>query len=123
MVNPPKEQELLNALYCAEQSTNAALIESAVSGLAIYYAVTKQFLTAAPFWRRGAELLIKGTARDSCELATYLHNMAAMCLIPAGLHDEARATLKRSKELYELYFGSDAKPMSEVDELLHEIAT
>ena len=60
---------------------------------------------------------------DGLHAVQLNNNMAAMCLIPAGMHDEARATLKRSKELYELYFGSDAKPMSEVDELLHEIAT
>ena len=123
MLNPAKEQELLDKLRSAEQSADATAIESAVAGLALYYSVTEQFLAAVPLWRRGAELLAKSTAPDSCELAAYLHNMAAMCLIPADLRNEARTTLKRSRELYGIYFPPDATPLLQVEALLNEIST
>lgn len=122
MLNSGKEQELLSELRSAEKSSDAAAIESAVASLALYYSVTDQFLAAAPFWRRGAELLAR-TAADSCELGTYLHNMAVMCLIPAGLRDEARTTLKRSSEIYGLHLRPDARPLCEVNQLLDEIST
>jgi hypothetical protein len=122
-MTPTKEQELLDALRCAEQSGDAPVIENAVSGLALYYVATEQFVSAVPFWRRGADLLARSTAPDSAEVATYLHNMAARCLIPAGLLDEARATLRRSKDLYAVHFRADAGCVRDIDELLNKIET
>jgi hypothetical protein len=121
MLTPTEAHELLDVLAVAEQAGDAAAIESAVIRLALYYVATKNPLAAVPFWRRGAELVAKSTAPNSAELAPYLHNMAAYCLIPAGLHDEARATLLRAKELYALHFRADARFVRHVDELLNEI--
>jgi len=45
----------------------------------------------------------------------------AWCLIPAGLREEARAALLKSKELYDLHFRADARFVRDVDELLNEI--
>jgi hypothetical protein len=102
---PTKEQELLEALRCAEESGDGQAIESAVSSLALYHAVVlERFVVAAPFYRRGAELLAK-TAPDSLELATYLHNMAFNCLIPAGLLDEARSTLNQIESRWGFRLG------------------
>ena len=118
-----KERQLLAALDRAEESADSAAIESAVSQLSLYYVTTEQFSIAVPFWRRGAELLAQSTSRRSTELAAYLHNMAATCLIPGGLLDEARTTLRRSKELYRLHLRSDTGPIRDVDELLRRIET
>jgi hypothetical protein len=118
MFSPTKEQELLEALQMAERRADKSAIEQAVSQLALFYVATEQFSTAVPFWRRGAELLEVSTAPDSVELATHLHNMAASCLLPAGLRDEAHATLMRARELYRLYFSSDTRCVQDVEELL-----
>src|SRR6266851_9473218 len=118
MLDSPKELELLNALQSAEKSGKATPIEGAVSKLALYYVATNQFLAAVPFWRRGASLLARSTAPDSRELATYLHNMAADCLIPAGLYDAARVTLLRVKEIYAHHFQGDTQFVRHIDELL-----
>ena len=121
MLDSTKELELLNALQSAEKSGEATTIEGAVNNLALYYVVTNQFLAAVPFWRRGASLLARSTAPDSRELATYLHNMVALCLIPAGLDDEARVTLLRAKEIYARHFKGDAQFVCQIDELLRQI--
>jgi hypothetical protein len=118
MLNATKEQELLEALQVAERRADRLAIEQAVSQLALFYVATEQFSAGVPFWRRGAELLEMSTAPDSAELATYLHNMAATCLIPAGLRDEAHATLMRARELYRLHFRADAPWVKDVEELL-----
>ena len=108
----------MEALQTAERGADGSAIEQAVSHLALFYVATEQFSAAVPFWRRGAELLAVSTAPDSAELATYLHNMAATCLLPAGLRDEAHATLMRARELYRLHFSSDARCVQDVEELL-----
>ena len=113
-----KEQELLEALQMAEGRADSLAIEQAVGQLALFYIATNRFSAAVPFWRRGAELLAVSTAPDSAELATYLHNMAAICFMPAGLRDEARATLLRARELYRRHFSSDAQCLKDVEELL-----
>ena len=118
MLNATKEQELLEALQMAERRGDGSAIEQAVGYLALFYVATKQFSAAVPFWRRGAELLAVRTAHDSSELATYLHNMAASCLIPAELRDEAYAALMRAREIYRLHFSADARCVQEVEELL-----
>ncbi len=118
MLDTTKEQELLKALQIAERRADGSAIEQAVGGLALFYVATEQFSSAVPFWRRGAKLLAASTAPDSAELATYLHNMAATCLIPAGLREEARSTLMRATELYRLHFRSDAPWVKDVEELL-----
>jgi hypothetical protein len=120
-MTPTEEQRLLDALAVAEETGDIAVIECAVNGLALYYLATDNVLAAVPFWRRGADLIEMSTAPDSRELATYLHNMAALCLIPAGLREEAEAMLQKSKQLYNLHFQADARCMRDVDELLNEI--
>src|SRR5690349_15822852 len=115
MLNATKEQELLEALQVAEHRADRLAIEHAVSQLAFFYVTTEQFSTAVPFWRRGAELVAASTAPDSVELATYLHNMAASCLMPAGLRAEANATLTRARELYQRHFSSDAQCVKDVE--------
>jgi hypothetical protein len=117
-INPTKEQELLNALRRAEELADLDLLEGAVNRLSLYYVGTNQFLTAAPYWRRGAELVEKLTAPYSLELATYLRTMATLCLLPAGLLDEARATLQKSKKLYAVHYGADAQPVRDMDQQL-----
>ena len=121
MLTPTLERELLDALADAERGGDGAAIESAVNSLALYYVAAENPLAAARFWRCGAELVSKSTAPDSAEIATYLHNMAAYCLIPAGLHDEARAALRRAKEIYAVHFKADAGFVRDVDERLNEI--
>jgi tetratricopeptide (TPR) repeat protein len=118
MLNAKKETELLEALQKAEQTQDGFSIDKAVNLLALYYVVTEQFSAAIPFWRRGAEFLAASTAPDSRELATYLHNMAFYCLIPAGMRDEAYAVLTKARELYQRHFGSDDQCVKDVDELL-----
>jgi len=121
MLTSTQEQELLDALADAERAGDAAAIESAVNGLALYYVAMENPLAAVPFWARGAELVAKSTGSDSAEFATYLHNMAAYCLIPAGLHNNARVTLLKSKQLYALHFQADARCVRDVNELLNGI--
>jgi len=119
MSTPAKERELIDALADAERHGDGAAIENAVTRLALFYVAAGDPLAAVPFWHRGAELVAHRTSPDSPEFATYLHNMAAYCLIPAGLRDEARATLLRSKKLYALHFHADASFVRNVDELLY----
>jgi len=102
----------------AECRADGPAIERAVNHLALFYVSTQQFAAAAPFWRRGVELLEVSAAPSSAELATYLHNMAATCLIPAGLRGEAHATLVRARRLYRLHFCSDAPWVKDVEEFL-----
>ena len=122
MLTLTKEKELLAALAGAERIGNAEAIEGAINELALFYVATENYLAAAPFWRRGVELVAKSTAPDSAEFATYLHNMAAYCLIPAGPHGEARTMLVKSKEVYAVHFHGDAQFVRDVDELLNEIS-
>lgn len=122
MLSTPKEHELLEALQTAESRSDSSEIKGAVTGLALFYMTTGQFSIAATFWRRGAELLATRTAADSAELATYLHNMAALCLMPGGMRSEAHDTLMRARELYQHHFNSDAPCLKDVEELLDETA-
>ena len=86
--------------------------------MALFYVASDEFSSAVPFWRRGAELLALGTAPHSAEVATYLHNMAATCLIPAGLLDEAHITLQKARAIYAVHFRDDATCIKEIDKLL-----
>jgi hypothetical protein len=121
-MKPTKEQELLDALKAAELSGDAISIESALGGLALYYSVVQErFAEAAPYWQRQALLVERTTAPDSRELGTLLHNMAAMCLIPAGLVADARAALLRAKGIYVLQFGPEDSSIRQVEQLLDEL--
>jgi hypothetical protein len=120
-MNSNKEQQLLDALRAAERSGDSASIEHALGGLSLYYAVHERFADAAPYWRRQAFLVEQTTAPDSREFGTFLHNMAATCLIPAGLVAEARATLLRAKQIYALHFKPEDAGTRQVDELLHDL--
>ena len=115
------ETELLDPLAAAELSGNADAIQRAVSGLSLYYCVTNQFSAAAPYWRRGGDLLERQIGPDHRELGTYLQSMAEMCLIPARLHEEARATLQRAHKIYSAHFRHDADYILEVERLLREL--
>jgi cell wall assembly regulator SMI1 len=121
MDNRAKEQELLAALEHAERTEDVQAVENAVNGLALCYVASRKFLAAGPFWRRVAELLAKSTTPDSAELGIYLHNMAAFCLIPAGLLVEARKALLRSREIYGAHFAHDREFVRHVDDLLNQI--
>src|SRR5262245_38175088 len=112
------EEDFLNALQFAEREGDAADIERSVADLALYYTTTGKFLAAAPFWRRGAELLAQSTAPDARELGTYLQNMAELCLVPAGLLAEAHEALLRSREIYLIYFQPEELCVRDVDALL-----
>ena len=112
------EHELLEVLQVAERRADRPAIENAVNELALFYCATDQFSAGAKFWRRGAELLAESTAPDSRELGTYLFNMALMCLIPAGLREEAQTILKRARALHEFHFGQDDPRIKNIDELL-----
>jgi hypothetical protein len=121
-VNPNKEEELLEALRFAEEAEDAAAIERAVGKLSLYYMVEGRYSTAATYWERGAVLLERTTAADSQELGTYLHNMAALVLIPAGMTEGARSALVRARQIYSLHFKADAKFVLDVEQLLREIS-
>jgi hypothetical protein len=120
-MNSTKEQELLDALTAAERSGDAGSIEDALGGLSLYYVVHERFAEAAPYWRRQALLVEQTTAPDSREFGTFLHNMAATCLIPAGFVEEARATLLRAQEIYSLHFRPEDVGIRQVEQLLHEL--
>jgi hypothetical protein len=120
MSRAAKEEEFLAAFQSAQRSGDPVALESAVSSLALYYVAMDQFLVAA-LWRQGAELLAVSTAPDSRELATYLYNMAALCLIPAGLRDEARCVLTRSSEIHARHFRDDDPVLRNIRVLIHEL--
>jgi hypothetical protein len=120
-MNSTNEQELLDALRAAERSGDAVSIERALGRVSLYYVAHQHFATAAPFWRKQALLVEQTTDADSRELGTFLHNMAAMCLIPAGLVAEARATLLRAKEIYALHFKPEDADIRQLDQLLHDL--
>lgn len=120
-MNSTKEQELLNALEAAEQSGDVVRIEHALGELSLYYVVHERFADAAPYWRRQVLLLEQTTSANSRELGTFLHNMAATCLIPSGLVDEARAALLRAKEIYSVHFRPEDSGIRQVEQLLHEL--
>lgn len=108
-----REQEFLAALRVAEQANDPEALEGEGNGPALFYTFREQFQTAAPYWRRGAELTARSTAPDAREFATYLHNMAERCLIPAGLREEARTLLRRVREIYGLHFRSEVRVVRE----------
>jgi hypothetical protein len=119
-MNSTKEQEMLDALGAADRSGDAASIEHPLGRIALYYAVQERFAEAVPCWRRLA-LLVEQTAPDSPGFGTLLHNMAAMCLIPAGLLPEARATLLRAKEIYAPHLRPEDAGIRQVEQPLHEL--
>lgn len=122
-MNPASEQELLDALRVAERSGASVAIEQAVSRLSLFYTAAEQLATAAPYWQKGALLVEQTTAPDSHELATYLHNMAACCLVPGGMIDQARAALVRAQDIYSLHFSPDAEVFRDIQQRLHDIQT
>lgn len=107
-MNPPSEQELLDALRVAEQSDDLVAIEQAVSRISLFYTAVERFSDAAHYWQKGALLLARTTGPDSSELATHLLNMATLCLVPGGMLEQARSTLVRAQEIFTLHFGPDA---------------
>jgi len=119
----PSEQQRLDSLRAAETSGDASSLEGALGKVASYYVVQRAYAIAAPYWQRQAMLLEQMTASDSRELGTFLHNMAALCLIPAGQFAEARAALVRAKEVYRLHFGPEDDLVRQVDKLIHGIPT
>ena len=120
-MNSTNEQELLDALRAADRSGDTASVEQALGRLSLHYVAHQRFAAAVPYWRRQASLVKQTTAADSQELGTFLHNMAAVCLIPAGLTSEARATLLRAKEIYALHFTPEDAGIRQVDQLLHDL--
>ena len=120
-LNPASEQELLDALQVAEQSGEIVAIEQAVSRLSLFYTAAERFADAAPYWQKGALLVEQTTAPDSRELATYLHNMAASCLVPGGMIEQARSTFVRAQAIYSLHFNPDAEVFRDIRQRLHEI--
>jgi hypothetical protein len=120
-MNSNSEQELLGALHKAEESADSGSIVNALGSLSLYYVSQRRYTTALPYWRRQAELVEQTTAGDSRELGTFLHNMAAMCLIPAGLVGEARVVLLRAKEIYGFHFKPEDTGVRQVEKLLHDL--
>lgn len=120
-MNSASEQELLDTLQVAEQSRDIVAIEQAVSRLAVFYTAAERFANAAPYWRQGALLVEQTTAPDSRELATYLHNMAAFCLVPGGLVEQARSAFMRAQAIYSLHVSPDAEVFRDIRQRLYEI--
>jgi hypothetical protein len=118
-----REKELLDALAVAEKTADIAAVKSTVSVLGLYYALEEQPIKALPYWRRGEELLTNSTAPDAFELACYLHNMVEMCLIPGGMKEEAKVTLRRVKEIYALYYRPEMEDFKRINQLLTELDT
>jgi hypothetical protein len=120
-LNPINEQHLVNALRAAEQSGDALSIESALGGLSLYYIMQERYAEALPYWHRQASLVKQTTSAESRELGVFLYNMAAMCLVPAGLLTEARVTLLRAKEIYLHHLKPEDDGIRQIDRLLHEL--
>jgi|GEM_PF-6117938 len=117
-----REQILLRELSAAEKSGDRLGLEVGVYRLALFYSSWERFEAAVPYWRRGAELTVRSTAPDAREFATYLYNMARLCLIPGGLREEARTVLCQAREIFGLHFRSEAQVLRDVEELLEQIA-